>query len=48
MECILPILELIIMLISAILVIPQIFLIRKQIKEEHEEHRRENTTMTMF
>lgn len=47
MDCILSIIELIIMFVSAILVIPQIFLISKQIKEEHEEHRRENTTNIM-
>lgn len=44
---ILAIIELFIMLISATLVVPQIFLIKKQIKEEHEEHRRENTTNIM-
>lgn len=41
-------LELIIMFISAILIIPQIFLIKKQIKEGHEEHRRENTINMMY
>lgn len=35
--------ELAVMSISAILIIPQIYLIKKQIEEGHEEHRRENT-----
>ena len=32
-----------IMALSAILIIPQLFLMRKQLKNNHEEHRRENT-----
>ncbi len=41
------IIELIIMLCSAILIIPQIFLLKKQIKNGHEEKRRENTVRIM-
>lgn len=41
------ILELIIMIVTAILVIPQIYLLKRQIKGQHEEHRRENTTNFM-
>lgn len=40
--------ELVIMILSAILVIPQIFLMKKQMKKQHEEHRRENTTNVML
>lgn len=39
--------ELIILIISAVLIIPQIYLLKKQIKEQHEERRRENTTQFM-
>ncbi|MBQ2999832.1 MAG: hypothetical protein IJD64_05160 [Clostridia bacterium] len=41
------ILELIILIITAFLVIIQIYLLRKQIKQQHEERRRENTTQFM-
>ena len=41
------IIELIVLVVSALLVIPQIFLLKKQIKEQHEERRRENTTHFM-
>ncbi len=41
------IIELIIMLVSAGLIIPQIFLLKKQIKDGHEERRRENTVRIM-
>ena len=41
------IIELIVLTITALLVVPQIFLLRKQIKEQHEERRRENTTQFM-
>lgn len=37
------IIELSVLALSAILIIPQIFLMRKQLKNNHEEHRRENT-----
>lgn len=47
LQIILSISELLIMLASAILVIRQLSLTRKQIKEEHEEHRRENTINIM-
>ncbi len=39
--------ELIIMIISAVLIIPQIFLLKKQIRDGHEEKRRENTVRIM-
>ena len=39
--------ELVVLTIPAILVGPQIFLLRKQITEQHEERRRENTTQFM-
>ena len=44
----LKIVELIVLTISALLVIWQIILLRKQIRTQHEEHRRENTTNIMF
>lgn len=44
----LKIAELIILVISAALVTWQIILLRKQIRTQHEEHRRENTTNVMF
>ena len=43
----LAIIELIVLALSAILIIPQIFLMRKQLKDHHEEHRRENTANIM-
>lgn len=43
----LSLIELIILIISAVLIIPQIYLLKKQIKEQHEERRRENTTQFM-
>ncbi|MBQ2719033.1 MAG: hypothetical protein IJB94_02760 [Clostridia bacterium] len=42
------IVEVAILFISAGLIIPQIFLLKKQIKEQHEEHRRENTINYML
>lgn len=39
--------ELGVLIITAILVVPQIFLLRKQMKDQHEERRRENTTQFM-
>ncbi|MBQ7036308.1 MAG: hypothetical protein IJN74_02330 [Clostridia bacterium] len=45
--CVISLLELIVLTVSAILIIPQIFLMKKQIKEQHEERRRENTTNFM-
>lgn len=42
-----PLLELTIMLASALLVVPQIFLIKKQMRDAHEERRRENTITFM-
>lgn len=42
------IIELIILLASALLIIPQIFLLKKQIKDQHEEKRRENTISFML
>ena len=41
------IIELIVLIVSAILIIRQIFLLKKQIKEGHEENRRENTIRIM-
>ena len=37
------IIELIVLIISALLIVPQIFLLKTQIKDQHEERRRENT-----
>lgn len=39
--------EFVVLVITALLVVPQIFLLRRQIKEQHEERRRENTTQFM-
>lgn len=44
----LKIIEVVVLGISALLVIWQIFLLRRQIRTQHEEHRRENTTNIMF
>lgn len=44
---VLSILQLIATVGAAVLIIPQIHLLNKQIKESHEEHRRENTTQIM-
>lgn len=41
------IIELIVLIVSAILIVPQIFLLKTQIKEGHEERRRENTIRIM-
>lgn len=40
---VISIIELLVLVVSAILVIPQIFLLKKQVEEQHEERRRENT-----
>lgn len=45
---VISIIELIVLTISAILVFIQIRLLRKQITEQHEEHRRENTINYML
>lgn len=45
--CLAPFFELIIMFISALLIVPQIFLIKKQMTDQHEERRRENTISFM-
>lgn len=42
------IIELIVLIISALLIVPQIFLLKKQIKSHHEERRRENTINFMI
>lgn len=41
------IIELIVLTVSAILIVPQIFLLKKQIRDGHEERRRENTIRIM-
>lgn len=41
------IIELFVLIVSAILIVLQIFLLKKQIKEGHEERRRENTIRIM-
>ena len=47
-EHIISIAELVVLIISTFLVVLQVWLLRKQIKKQHEEHRRENTTNIMF
>ena len=42
------IIELVVLVISAVLIVPQIILLKKQIKEQHEERRRENTINFMI
>lgn len=42
------IIELVVLVISAVLIVPQIILLKKQIKGQHEERRRENTINFMI
>ena len=39
--------ELVVLIITLFAVVPQIILLRRQIKQQHEEHRRENTIQLM-
>lgn len=42
------IVELIVLIVTAALAVPQLFLLRKQMKNQHEERRRENTIQFMI
>lgn len=46
-EIIFKIIEISILFVSACLIVPQVFLMKKQMKDDHEERRRENTTRVM-